>query len=207
MRAEAQKATVFVVDDNRDFRDSLRWLLESVRLNVETYDSAERFLEECPADRPGCLVLDIRMPGMGGLGLLERLRNERRRVPVIVVTGHGDVPIAVRAMQAGALDFIQKPFNDQDLLDRIHRALEHAAALQQQNFLQQRITNRYDRLTTREKEVLERLLQGESNKIISAELKISHRTVETHRKKIMQKMQANSLPELVHMVLQIRDHP
>jgi FixJ family two-component response regulator len=196
--------TVFVVDDDEDVRNALRWLIESVDLTVATYPSAEAFLAAYTSGQPGCLVLDVRMPGMGGLGLLEHMRTEKIELPTIILTGHGDVPIAVRAMKSGAMDFIEKPFTDQDLLDQIQRALKEDAKQRSQQLERAEVLARAEALTPREREVLRRVVQGQANKVISAELGISERTVETHRKKIMDKMQARSLAELIQMTLLTR---
>lgn len=193
--------TVYVVDDDEDVRHALRWLIESVDLTVATYPSAEAFLVAYTPGQPGCLVLDVRMPGMGGLGLLEHMHTEGIELPTIILTGHGDVPIAVRAMKSGAIDFIEKPFTDQDLLDQIQRALREDAKLRSQQLERAQVLSRAETLTPREREVLHRVVQGQANKVISAELGISERTVETHRKKIMDKMQARSLAELIQMTL------
>ncbi|MFZ0257965.1 MAG: response regulator transcription factor [Gammaproteobacteria bacterium] len=193
--------TVFVVDDDEDVRNALRWLIESVDLTVATYPSAEAFLAAYTPGQPGCLVLDVRMPGMGGLGLLEHMRIEGMELPTIILTGHADVPIAVRAMKSGAIDFIEKPFTDQDLLDQIQRALKEDAKQRSQQLKRAEVLSRVETLTPREREVLRRVVQGQANKVISAELGISERTVETHRKKIMDKMQAKSLAELIQMTL------
>lgn len=193
--------TVFVVDDDEDVRNALRWLIESVDLTVATYPSAEAFLAGYTPGQPGCLVLDVRMPGMGGLGLLEHMRTQGMELPTIILTGHGDVPIAVRAMKLGAIDFIEKPFTDQDLLDQIQRALKENAKLRSQQLERAEILSRAEALTPREREVLRRVVQGQANKVISVELGISERTVETHRKKIMDKMQARSLAELIQMTI------
>ncbi|MGF1613558.1 MAG: response regulator transcription factor [Gammaproteobacteria bacterium] len=196
--------TVFVVDDDEDVRHALRWLIESVELTVATYPSAEAFLAAYTPGQPGCLVLDVRMPGMGGLGLLEHLRTQRIELPTIILTGHGDVPIAVRAMKSGAMDFIEKPFTNQDLLDQIQRALKQDAEQRSQQLQRAQVQARVETLTPREREVLQRVVQGQANKVISVELRISERTVETHRKKIMDKMQAHSLAELIQMTLLIQ---
>ena len=193
--------TVFVVDDDEDVRNALRWLINSVDLRVAAFSSAEAFLRDYEPDRPGCMVLDIRMPGMGGLGLLESLRDREIHLPVIVLTGHADVPIAVRAMKAGAMEFIEKPFTDQDLLDLIHKALQKDAEIRAHQTRQATVRKRFAQLTPREREVLELLVQGQANKIISQELDISERTVETHRKHVMEKMEARSVAELVQMAL------
>ena len=200
-------ATVYVVDDDDDVRGALRWLIESVDLNVEDYESAELFLDAYDQDRPGCLVLDLRMPGMGGLGLLESLPSKEIHLPVIMLTGHGDVPVAVRAMKAGVMDFVEKPFTDQDLLDKIQKALHEDARRRKALEERSAVNSRLAHLTPREMEVLEHLVRGQANKVISADLGISERTVETHRKNIMEKMEAKSLAELVQMALLHRVHP
>jgi two-component system, LuxR family, response regulator FixJ len=195
------EATVFVVDDDEDVRTALRWLIESVDLNVETFESAEQFLDALDPRRSGCLVLDVRMPGMGGLGLLEELRERDVHLPTIVLTGHGDVRVAVRAMKSGAVDFIEKPFTDQDLLDAIQAAIKQDAAQRKDDDERAAIMKRFQQLTPREQEVFERVVRGQANKVISSELGISDRTVETHRKNIMEKMRARSVAELVQMAL------
>ena len=195
------EATVFVVDDDGAVRDALRSLFESVNLNVETFESAEQFLRAYQPERPGCLVLDIRMPGMGGLRLLEHLKSQAIPLPVIVLTGYADVNTAVRAMKAGAVDFVQKPFTEQELLEQIQKALEQDARLRSERAKQSEIEARLARLTPRERQVFERLVGGKTNKDIAADLGISAKTVETHRAHIMQKMQAKSLAELVRLAL------
>ncbi len=200
-------ATVFIVDDDEDVRNALCWLIESVNLRAETFESAELFLDAYDRERPGCLVLDLRMPGIGGLGLLESLPSREIHLPVIMLTGHGDVPIAVRAMKAGAMDFIEKPFTDQDLLDKIQTALREDARRRKDMAERVAIEGRLAHLTPREQEILERLVNGQANKVISADLGISERTVETHRKNIMEKMQAKSLAELVQMAVLHHQHP
>jgi FixJ family two-component response regulator len=193
--------TVFVVDDDEAVRTSLKLLLRSVGLPVETAASAQEFLDRFDAERPGCLVLDIRMPGMSGLELQERLNAMHAMIPVVFITGHGDVPMAVEAMQHGAVDFIQKPFRDQDLLDRINQALEkdrdNRAGLRERDSIRARIAD----LTPREKEVLDLVTAGKANKVIAGDLDVSQRTVEIHRARVMEKMGASSLAHLVRMVI------
>jgi FixJ family two-component response regulator len=195
-------ATVFVVDDDDAVRTSLRLLLKSVGLPVETYASAQEFLDAFDADRAGCLVLDIRMPGMSGLELQQRLNEIHAIVPIVFITGHGDVPMAVEAMQHGAVDFIQKPFRDQDLIDRINQALEkdrdNRAGLKERDAIRRRM----QQLTPREKEVLDLVTQGKANKVIAGDLNVSQRTVEIHRARVMEKMAASSLAHLVRMVIE-----
>jgi two-component system response regulator FixJ len=193
--------TVFVVDDDEAVRTSLKLLLRSVGLPVETAASAQEFLDRFDAERPGCLVLDIRMPGLSGLELQERLNAMHAMIPVVFITGHGDVPMAVEAMQHGAVDFIQKPFRDQDLLDRINQALEkdrdNRAGLRERDSIRAHIAD----LTPREKEVLDLVTAGKANKVIAGDLDVSQRTVEIHRARVMEKMGASSLAHLVRMVI------
>lgn len=195
----AAPATVHIVDDEPDVRDALAMLMRSVGLAVTTYPSAQDFLQRYRASGPGCLVLDVRMPGMSGLELQEKLARERIALPIIIITGHGDIAMAVRAMKAGALDFIEKPFDDQALLDRIHEAIERAARTQDIEAERARIAARYAELTRREKEVMALVVTGRLNKLIAAELGLSTRTVEIHRAHIMEKMEAKSLSHLVRM--------
>lgn len=205
MRASQINArpTIFIVDDDAAVRDALKLLLRSVGQAVETFGSAQEFLDAYSEDRPGCLVLDIRMPGMSGLELQQKLNERHSILPIIFITGHGDVPMAVEAMQAGAVDFIQKPFRDQDLIDRINQALEkdssNRAALGERNDIRRRL----DTLTPREREVLDLVVHGKANKVIAGDLKLSQRTVEIHRARVMEKMQASSLAHLVRMVLEV----
>ncbi len=197
---------VFVVDDDQDMRESLRWLFESAGLMVKDYHSAEAFLENYQKDRPGCLVLDVRMPGMGGFGLLHFLAEQRSLLSVIVITGHGDVPMAVRALKQGVIDFIQKPFNHQQLLERVNDALHKNAELRRFIGDPAELAQRWKSLTPRERDVVDRLVDGKSNKVISGELKISQRTVEAHRSKVMEKMGVRSLALLVRVILVIRKY-
>jgi len=199
-----RESTVFVIDDDPEVQDALRWLIESVSVPVETFDSAEAFVNAIGPDRPGCLVLDVRMPGMGGLKLLENLRALEIRLPVIVLTGHSDVPLAVRAMKAGAMDFIEKPCADQDLLDRIYSAMQRDAALRAETARSVAINEQLKQLTPREREILERLMKGQANKVVATELGISERTVESHRRNIKGKMKVRSLAELAQIVMHHR---
>lgn len=197
----AYDPTVYIVDDDRAVRDSLRWLIESIGVKVETYESAIDFLRAHDPERPGCIVLDVRMPGMSGLELHERLRRSDSCVPVIFITGHGDVPMAVRAMKAGAVDFVSKPFNDQALLDRVQQAIERDKQNRSKRAEHQEIYSRWSRLTPREREVMEMVITGHSNKSIAARLGVSSKTVEAHRAKFMEKMEAHSLPDLMRITL------
>jgi FixJ family two-component response regulator len=193
--------TIFVVDDDDAVRNSLRFLLKSVGLTATTLASADEFLKTYKAEQPGCLVLDVRMPGMSGLELQEQLNLRGAMIPVIFITGHGDVPMVVEAMQQGAFDFLQKPFRDQDLIDRIQRAL--AADQKNRQVLKERdrVRARLDSLTPREREVLDLMMRGKPNKVMAAELGLSQRTVEIHRARVMEKTDASSLAQLVRMVM------
>jgi two-component system, LuxR family, response regulator FixJ len=197
--------TVFIVDDDEAVRSSLRLLIKSVGLIPSALASAREFLEKYDAAQPGCLVLDVRMPDMSGLELQEQLNRQGAVIPVIFITGHGDVPMAVEAMQAGAFDFLQKPFRDQDLIDRIQRALEkdrsNRAVLNERSLIRERL----ETLTPREREVLEMVSSGKPNKIMAADLGVSQRTVEIHRARVMEKMGASSLAQLVRMVMDLAE--
>ena len=199
------KATVFVVDDDQAMRNSLKWLIESVGVHVESFASADEFLAQYQPGRAGCLVLDVRMPGMSGLDLQEHLVEHNIHIPVVIITGHGDVPMAVRAMKSGAIDFIEKPFNDEALLDAIRRAIaleEQQRSLHSENV---QIQERLAHLTPREREVMEMVTEGRSNKEIANSLGVSAKTIEAHRARVMEKMQAGSLAELVRMALAVAD--
>jgi FixJ family two-component response regulator len=199
------EATVFIVDDDLEVRQALALLLESVGLPAETFGSADEYLHQFDAERPGCLILDVRMPGMSGLELQTRLAREPLHPPVIIITGHGDVPMAVRAVQAGAIDFIEKPFNDQALLDSVHRSLEQDARRRGQARELAEIRRRLKSLTPREQEVMELVVSGLRNKMIAAELNVSQSTVEAHRARVMEKMGARSLSDLMRMVLALEE--
>jgi FixJ family two-component response regulator len=196
-----EEATVFYVDDDEAMCESIRFLMESVSLNIETFSSARKFLDSYDTARPGCLLLDVRMPEMSGLELQEQLRKRKINIPIIFITGHGDVPMATRAMKAGAVEFLTKPFNDQTLLDSIQNAIE--IDTERRNIAQERdrIADRINKLTPREFEVMQCVIKGNLNKVTAYELGISSKTVELHRAKIMEKMQAKSLAQLVAMVL------
>lgn len=191
--------TVFVVDDDEPVRDAIGLLLDTVDLPHECYDSATTFLEAYSAPRTGCLVLDIRMPGMSGLELQDHLIGENDPLPIIFITGHGDIPMAVEAMKKGAMDFIRKPFRDQELLDRVQEALSHDAENREHHADLEAVRTRAGHLTPREREVFERVAEGQANKVVAIELEISERTVEIHRSQVMQKMEAKNLADLVKM--------
>jgi two-component system, LuxR family, response regulator FixJ len=195
--------TVFVVDDDDAVRNSLRMLLKSAGLSTEVAGSAQEFLTRYDTAQPGCLVLDVRMPGMSGLEMQHELNVRGAAIPVIFITGHGDIPMAVEAMQHGAFDFLQKPFRDQELLDRVQRALtrdtEYRTRLRQTD----RIRERLESLSPREREVLDLVTRGKANKMVAGDLGVSQRTVEIHRAHVMQKMEAGSLAELVRMMMAV----
>ena len=197
----AKNPTVFVVDDDEAIRDSLNMVLDTVSLNAVTFSSGDEFLEAYDAGWEGCILLDIRMPGTSGMEVQKRLVAYGCRLPIIFITGHGDIPMAVEAMHVGAFDFIQKPFQDQDLLDRIDQALS-AREEQEQQFARKRtIEKQLKTLTPREHEVMKLVVNGAANKVIAMDLGVSQRTVEIHRARAMEKMQARSLAELVRMAL------
>jgi two-component system response regulator FixJ len=192
-----------VVDDDSGIRNAMRALLKSVGLESAQYPSAQEFLAAYQPSQPGCLVLDIRMPGMSGLELQQQLNLRGAVIPVIFMTGHGDIPMAVEAMQHGAFDFLQKPFRDQDLLDRIQRAIVRDGELRQSLGEHARIKTHLESLTPREREVLDLMTQGKQNKVIAQDLGVSPRTVEIHRARVMEKMNAQSVAELVRMMLDL----
>ena len=201
MTTREDKATVFVVDDDEAVRSSLRLLLKSKGIQAVAHASAGDFLANYDPEQPGCIILDVRMPGMSGLELQDELNRRGAIIPVIFITGHGDVPMAVEAMQHGAVDFLQKPFSDQDLTDRIQRAL--AADVRNRALLTEKdqIRARLSALTRREIQVLRLVTLGKSNKVVAAELGVSQRTVEIHRAHLMEKMEATSLAHLVRMTM------
>jgi len=196
-----EKSTVYVVDDDQAIRHAMELLMRSVGLDYEIFHSADDFLADHSNERAGCLVLDIRMPGLGGLELQEMLNQMGSTLPVIFITGHGDVPMAVEAMQKGAVDFIQKPFRDQELLDRVGEALKTDQERRSAREEQAEVLSRIEKLTNRERQVLDLVVTGKPNKVIAYELGVSQRTVEIHRARVMEKMQAKSLADLVRMHL------
>jgi RNA polymerase sigma factor (sigma-70 family) len=195
-----------VVDDDAGVRNAMRSLLKSVGLVAALYPSAQEFLAAYDALQPGCLVLDIRMPGMSGLELQQQLNLRGAVLPVIFMSGHGDIPMAVEAMQHGAFDFLQKPFRDQDLLDRIQKAITKDAERREALGERERIRTHLESLTDREREVMDLMTQGKQNKAIAQDLGVSPRTIEIHRARVMEKMNAQSVAELVRMVLDLRGH-
>jgi FixJ family two-component response regulator len=193
--------TVFIVDDDPSVRKSLRLLVQSVNLPVETYESGQEFLEKMDASRGGCVVLDLRMPGISGLELQQRLAERRITMPIIFISGHGDLPSAVNAMRAGAVDFLEKPFRGQALLDRIHHALRQDARRRTLEIDQAETAARLALLTPPERAVLDLMAAGKPYKVIAKELGVSYKAVEGRRARIMKKMQAASLPDLLQRVL------
>lgn len=196
-------ACVHIVEDDDAVRDSLQMMLDSIGRETKVFDSADSFLSAYHPDMAGCIVLDIRMPGMNGMELQRKLNEINSILPIIFVTGHGDVPMAVEAMQQGAVDFVQKPYREQELLEKISQAME----LDEQNrsSLQQRqvILEKMQSLTPREKDVMLLMVEGKANKVIAIDLDISQRTVEIHRARVMEKLSANSLAHLVRMFMAV----
>lgn len=193
--------TIFIVDDDEAVRDSLKALLESAGLKVQAYGSGQEFLNANDPSRSGCLLLDIRMPDMSGLEVQEELVAKQDNLPIIMITGHGDIPIAVKAMKAGAFDFIEKPFKDEVILDSLRRALGLDEQFRRKESSAIDVGARVALLTPRERDVLEQLVIGRQNKVIAFDLGISPRTVEVHRARVMEKMKARSLSHLVRMAL------
>lgn len=191
------KQTAYVVDDDESIRSLWRWLLESNGVAVQTFDSASAFIAAYKRGGPGCLVLDVRLPGMSGPELQEHLRREGIEIPIVFVSGHGDVPTAVKAIKGGAVDFIQKPFNYREVLAIVARAFEVDARVRERRAGRNELAERFAALTAREREVLDRIIEGKSNKIIAEELDISVRTVEFHRANVMEKMRAESVAALI----------
>jgi FixJ family two-component response regulator len=191
--------TVFVIDDDGPTRESLKDLIQSVGLTVELFASAQEFLGSERPDVPSCLVLDVRLPRLSGLDLQRRMRERGLEIPIIFITGHGDIPMSVRAMKAGAVEFLTKPFRDQDLLDAIQQALENDRTGRNQRTALEDLRRRFDSLTAREREVMVRVVAGLLNKQIGAELGTSESTVKIYRAQVMEKMEAGSLSELVRM--------
>jgi two-component system response regulator FixJ len=190
---------ILIVDDDEGVRDSLRALLESAGFGVRDFDTASKVLEDKTLAEGGCLIADIRMPDMDGLTLQEELLRRQAGLPVIIITGHGDIPLAVRAMGAGAIDFIEKPFDDELLLESIERALDQGKESRSQNSLARTAAARIALLTERERQIFERLVKGLPNKVVAYELDISPRAVEVYRAHVMDKLQARSLSEVVRL--------
>ncbi len=197
-------SVVFVVDDDPSVRSSLKFLISTVGLQVESFDSAETFLRRKPPDAPSCLVLDVRLPGLSGLDFQRELAARNIRIPIVFVTGHGDIPMSVRAMKAGAVEFLTKPFRDQDLLDAIRIALERDRARREQEKEATELHQRFESLTPREQEVISMVVLGMLNKQIAGQLGTAENTVKVHRSRAMEKMHAQSLADLVRMIEKLK---
>ncbi len=197
------KPTIFIIDDDEGIRDGLTMLLESIGQTCCSFDSATSFLKAYNENMSGCIVLDIRMPKMSGLELQRKLNELKCLLPMIFITGHGDIPMAVEAMRLGALDFVRKPFNEQDLIDRINEALEFDEKRNDEVISELNLKNKFESLSKRELDVLERVTSGVMNKVIAAELGISERTVEVHRSHVMDKLGVKTLAELVRVKVKL----
>ena len=201
MNTDARR--VYIVEDDEAVRESLQLMLESVGYKTRAFANANAFLDQHHSDMAGCLVLDIRMPGINGMELQRKLNERNSMLPIIFVTGHGDVPMAVEAMQQGALDFVQKPYREQELLEKIERAFALDTTNRESLQERQTIASRLQNLTPREFDVLRLMVEGKANKVIAIDLDISQRTVEIHRARVMEKLEANSLAHLVRMVMAV----
>ena len=199
--------TVFIVDDDRDVRESLQELLESVGLHSKSFGTAQEFLLSPRSDAPSCLILDVRLPGISGLDLQHELKRGKVSIPIIFLTAHADVPMSVRAMKSGAVEFLTKPFRQQDLLDAVQRSLTRDRIVREKERDTAELRQRYNTLSVRECEVMGLVVSGMLNKQIAAELGASEATIKMHRSQVMKKMQAKSLPELVRMADKLKSIP
>ena len=199
-----QQGTVYVVDDDPDMRNSLRWLIESIGLEVKAFDSGEAFIGFAPLSRPACILLDIRMPGMGGVRMLDQLSRQASPPPAINLTGHGEIPMAVQTMKLGAFDFLEKPTSPHELLERIQDALIHDARNQTRGRDHSEFGHCLENLTPREKQILDRLAEGNSTREVAECLFISERTVEKHRERLLEKTQTKSMVDLIRRLLEFR---
>jgi FixJ family two-component response regulator len=207
MKNDNSVPIVYLVDDDEAVRDALGMLFKSIGIEHEAFGSALDFLQHYDTRRQSCLVADIRMPGLSGLELQQRLNEQRSEIPIIFITGHGDVPMAVTAMKSGAVDFLQKPFRDQDLIDRIHKALDRDGDARKGRAEREEIRARLALLTPREREVMECVARGQANKVIAMDLGVSQRTVELHRARVMKKLRLRSVAELVHAIERVGGVP
>jgi len=196
---------VYVIDDAEEVRNAITLLMESVGLEVVAFSSADEFMNNYSADFEGCILLDVRMPGMSGLELQKKLNEIGNSPPIIIISGHGDIPMAVKAVQAGAINFVEKPFKDQDILDSVHRAFKVDSLRRGKNMMLESINEKIASLTAREKEVMYAIAAGKRNKMIAADLNISLSTVEAHRAHVMSKMEATSLSDLMRMVIYVEN--
>ncbi len=193
-------STIFIIDDEINVCNALSWLFKSVQFNVETYENAQLFLDKYSHEKQGCIIMDVRLPGMSGLELLEQLKTQKSHIPVIIITGYGDIQMAVRAMKAGAVDFLLKPFNDQCLLETVQKCINKTVSTSSIDLMQERVSS----LSERERQIINLILDGKLNKQIAYELSISISTVEAHRANIMHKMQAKNVAQLIKIYLQVQ---
>jgi len=198
-----QDFCIYIIDDDKGMRDSLTWLVKSVGYQACAFENAESFLNNIPDNKLGCIITDIRMPGLSGLALYKKLQKIQFQLPVIIITGHGDISIAVNALKDGVFDFVEKPFSDEVILESIRLAVQYCEHQQEQHSIHNMLCARFASLTSREEEVMHKIVAGMSNKQIAAALNISIKTVEVHRSRVMDKMQAGSLAALVRMSLKI----